>query len=138
MKNQNTTTRCHCEDKIYLPKKKRTRSTRCDNCGEIAARSELEEVGLDGDTGRWCKDCIESEAIQCEDCGGYYSEDSWGIHEFDGHWYCDDCVDNHCRPCEYCDELFMINQMVEVERDGDTTLWCKACAKKHGRMKTTE
>lgn len=122
----------------------------CDHCGHVCDIDDVEDVVTD-DRGRhdiyeyWCSDCVRDDAVRCEDCGQYYSEDCnvtmiLNPHGSDycvcsgcyksGDYGCCDCCrgDFHINDLTnangewFCDNCYDDNNIIHDYHDGDRPL----------------
>lgn len=80
----------------------------CDHCGNYFYRDN--DASYDVKSGRyyevWCEDCVDRDAIQCDECGAIYDDNNRNIAFYDhnGHIYCEECAEDMdiLVACEYC------------------------------------
>lgn len=100
----------------------------CENCGCCEWTEDAVYVADNpyerrrGNVRYLCRDCAERVAIQCEDCGEWYTE---GIYNTRDGYRCEDCGEDYYY-CEECDEYVNYN-----EWDSEAEMCC-CCAEENG------
>ena len=114
MKNINTSINTVSEDII------------CSECGEVIIRAgeELDASLYEVIDGEYvCRDCVEREFVQCQDCGEYVRRDD--AYAYNGNYLCEDCCDENYVTCERCGDLIHIDDAYYIE--SDETYVCEDC-----------
>lgn len=98
----------------------------CEHCGYWAQDLQTVNTGdCAGDTERWCADCVENDAVECDECGELWSEDAivcTDAYDHDGNRVvmnlCPDCISDHYYTCSNCNDL-VHEDAVEWSDDDD-------------------
>lgn len=103
----------------------------CEDCYKGSNECECCENRISEDDTYWvhdcpvCPTCFDREAYSCYSCG----RNDWNDNSFvyDGEYYCEYCVDKYFTKCNKCEEVWHVDDMIEVSEDEG--LYCKDCAK---------
>ncbi len=105
--------------------------TRCAHCGKMHPMDEMTVVSLSGndpdDYELWCDDCVEEDAIKCDECGRYFHPDHITYVESSGANVCDRCLDRFYTECDHCGRLHNNAELGTVYTNSGRELWCDDC-----------
>ncbi len=92
--------------------------TRCDCCGELVRRDQVQTVVAASNFGynvyeQWCQSCVDRSTVPCADCGTPVSHEATAWIESRGADVCPNCcVENHFE-CAECGEYFPVDDAHE-------------------------
>lgn len=107
----------------------------CDHCGRIFMIDDLSDVETSQRTERWCDDCVDDDASECEDCGSLCAtRDMMGVGDNTERLVCGSCYDDYDE-CYHCGGRYRRDDMTYIEGHGyicddcrvDYTSECSEC-----------
>lgn len=99
----------------------------CENCGYLVRDYQLNTIETRHGSEYWCDECVESEAVQCEDCGAYLAR-NMATETRDG-YACQSCIECDYYYCDECNEYVR-----DYDYNSDCDMCCR-CAEKYAKIK---